>query len=284
VRRAELLLAAGALVGVALAVVGLVGDRSGGGGPVPDGAAAVVDGRIVSRADYQRAVAAVASDRGTPADDALRARVLARLIDEELLLQRGLELEIARTDRTARNATSAAVIDLLVARGRADAEPTDDALRAHFAAHPERFRTAERIRVDTLRFAGAGAAARAAAARDRMRAGADVSELAGLASPDPAAPPRAPLPPRKLRDYLGARGMAAVLPLAPGEVSEPLVDAGGARLLRVVSRVDGEAPRFEDVRDQVRADYLRRAGEQRLKQFLADRRHSARIAIAEDLR
>ena len=89
------LLGVGMLVGAALAVyfiVRLPETRE----PAGDAVAWVSD-RPISRASYESALQAVASDRksGTlRADD--RARVLDRLIDQELLIDRAIEARPSR--------------------------------------------------------------------------------------------------------------------------------------------------------------------------------------------
>ena len=181
-------------------------------------------------------------------DPAVRARVLDRLIDEELLVQRGAELELERGDRTLRNALVAAVIDDLVTRGRAAAgEPDDDELRRFYDAHRGLFAAAEQLRV-----------------------------RATTSARQPPVPD-ALLPVGKLRDYLGASALAAVLTLEPGESVTV-----GARVLTLVDRQAGAAPPFEAVRAEVAAEYRRRAGDDALRHFLDQRRARARVVIAED--
>lgn len=255
--RGDLTLAVGAAAAVAMVALGLAEPAaSTGDTEVPPSAIAVVDGRAIEVEEYHRALAALAHDRREPLDAAVRQRVLERLIDEELLVQRGAELELEAQDRVLRNALAAAVLDDLVARGQARAgEPDDAALRAFYAEHRGLFASPERVRV-----------------RQRMSDG---------------SAPLAPLPdgllsPRKLRDYLGASALAAVLALEPGESTAPLAIGRGARVLTLVERVPGQARSFEDARDEVAVEYRRRAGEDHVRAFLAQRRRASRIAIASE--
>lgn len=99
--RATGVLAAGALLGLAAAGAALLAPRAGPAA-LPDDVVAVVNGAPVRSADYRRAVAALAADRRDPLGDADRRFVLERLVDEELLVQRALELGLARHDRRVR--------------------------------------------------------------------------------------------------------------------------------------------------------------------------------------
>ena len=104
-RLARVLLVAGAAVGIALAAIGIV--RSGELDLVdPPGAIAVVNGRPIGRESFARFAAAVAAERKSMSlDTATRRRLLQRMLDEELLLQRGVELDLHRLEHTARRST-----------------------------------------------------------------------------------------------------------------------------------------------------------------------------------
>src|SRR5687768_11054675 len=99
--RALLWLVLGAATGVVCAAIGLLlsgeGERS-----LPANAAASVNGTVIRLEEYDRAVAAFASDRRAPIGAEDRRHVLDRMLDEELLVQRGLELGLARHDRRVR--------------------------------------------------------------------------------------------------------------------------------------------------------------------------------------
>ena len=132
-----MLLVVGALIGIGLAAVDLT-ERAPEEEPLGDDVAALVNGNPILRAEYERAVAAVSADRGGgDLDPAERRRVLDRLIDEELLVQRGIELGLPHRDRQLRNQISAAVIGLFAARAgaRQSEEPSDEEVRAFFSAN-----------------------------------------------------------------------------------------------------------------------------------------------------
>jgi parvulin-like peptidyl-prolyl isomerase len=284
--RGTLLLLAGALGGVAMAAGGIV-SRAPAAAVVPDGAVAVVNGAPIQRVDYQRALAAVAAGRrGGTVDESLRRHVLERLIDEELLVQRGLELGLAERDPMARTYLSAAVIDLVVARADDEPPPDDAALRRFYAEHAGYFQRAGRLSVEQAFFrAGAGGAAaaraRAEEAARQLAGGADFTRVAALGDPPAALLPAAPIAPGKLRDYLGPTVTAAVERLAPGEVSPVLTSSDGYHLVRLVAREPPRVPPFEAVREQALAEYRRREGDRRVQRLLAERRARAAIAVDE---
>ncbi len=281
-------LAVGALVGLVLAAHGLINADRSSAAEIPANAVAMVNGRPIMRADYERALAAVMTDSRPGRDrQATERRVLDRLIEEELLVQRGVELELMARDRRVRADLSAAVIDLLVARGEQQVEITDAELQTFFAANRHRFASQPLQRVEQRYVEGHGSGAGADAeprARQVQERWAKGEPVDSLVDPPPVQLPDGWLPVAKLRDYVGARAARATLDLAIGEVSAPFPVGTGYCLLRVAERQAGQTRPFAQVRQQVRAAHRRDAGDQRLRRFLDERRAASEVAIVEALK
>ena len=274
-RRPLALLAAGAALGVGLALLGLLG-AAGGADAIPAGAVARVGDALIADDDYRRALAALAADRRTALDAGERARVLARLVDEELLVQRALALGLARDDRVVRAGLVDAVIAAVTAAAR-DADPTADGLARFYAEERAFFVRPGRLRVERVRIRG-GDAARAAEARRRLAAGEPAAAVREeLGEPEIAPVPDTLLPPAKLREYLGPTALTAVAALAPGEVAAPVRTMAGLDVVRLVARAAPEVPPLAAIADVVRAEYRRRAAEEALAAYLADLRAAAEV-------
>jgi hypothetical protein len=126
------MLALGAAAGVALAGAALLrgGPAEPASGAESGDAVAWVNGQPVARESFARFVAGVARDRGgLDLDEAARREILDRMIDEELLLQQGLDLGLARREPAARRAIVSAVVDLVTTE-EGPAEPTPEELEA----------------------------------------------------------------------------------------------------------------------------------------------------------
>jgi parvulin-like peptidyl-prolyl isomerase len=283
-RRALVLLAVGAAAGVALAASGLVALKPNARF-LPPGAAARVNGEVVRSEDYARMLAGVAEDRraGIAAQD--RRHVLDRLIDEELLVQRGLELGLARRDRKVRADLTAAVISSVIADTE-DLQPTAAQLQAFYDENHAFFARPGRLRVRQVFIhpadgdADATARERAAEASRRLRAGeafAAVRTAFGDAEISPL--PDALLPAEKLIDYIGPTALTAALALAAGEVSEPVRSGTGFHVLEVVERQPGTTPSLADIQAQVIAEYRRREGDRALRAYLDDLRAQATVVV-----
>jgi hypothetical protein len=288
-RRGSVLLALGAAAGVVIAALGLVGPGRNAGAALPRGAVARVNGEIIGAEDYQRVVAALGSDRRDGVDDTQRRHVLDRLIDEELLIQRGLELGFARHDRKVRGDLSAAVIASVVSEYE-DLQPSAAELQAFYDQHRDFFTQPGRLRLQQVFCKVAtpedapAALERAREASRRLRAQEPYDAVRrdwGDAELSPL--PDALLPPAKLLDYLGPTALQASLALGAGEVSDPIRSGTGYRVLQVVERQPDTTPPLAEIEPEVRAEFRRRAGEQALRAYLDDLRSRADVAVAPTL-
>jgi parvulin-like peptidyl-prolyl isomerase len=272
-RRSLVLLSAGAVAGLALAAAELVW-RPAAGAAVPADAVALVNGVAITRADFEQALAAVATDRrkGLRGGDA--ERVLARLIDEELLLQRALALGLLRQEPRVRGQLVSTMIDTVLAEA-GSREPSERELRSFYEQHGEYFGQPGRLRIVHRAIAGTDGPAREQAVA--LGAALERGETPE-ASPSVVTAPEALLPASKLEQYLGPTVLEAALRLPVGGVSQPIISSGAYHVIRVVEREPGAVPAFEAVRPAVRAEVVRRRGETALREYLDQLRSQADIA------
>jgi len=287
-RRPLLWLAAGAAAGVALAAWGLLGTDARGAA-LPDGAVASVNGTLLYADDYTRLVEGVESDTREPVSPELRRRILDRMIDEELLVQRGVELGLVESDRRVRADITQAMIQSIVVETE-DEEPEADELRRFHAEEGAFFTQPGRVRTGQVFFRVATPSdepallARAEQARQRLVAGEPLERVrAELGDQEVSPIPDALLPPAKLREYVGPTALRAVMELAPGAVSAPVRSGMGVHVFVLVEREDARVPPFEQVEGQVRAEWVRRAGDRALRGYLDELRESAQVRTRETL-
>jgi peptidyl-prolyl cis-trans isomerase D len=211
--------------------------------------------------------------------------VLDRLVDEELLVQRAFELGLAQRDRRVRSDLVTAVLEAVT--NEADqTEPSDADVARFFGENRDYFATPGRMQVEQVFVRAAGdpdpdALARARGAADRLRAGESAESVQRDAGPGAVAPlPNGMLPAAKLREYLGPTAIDALRGLPAGAVAEPVRAAGGYQVLRLVAVEAGAAAALDAVRDEVRAELRRRAGDDALRRYLAELRGHAQIRLA----
>ena len=134
VRRSIVLLALGAMIGLAIAGYGLFTAKGTRSRSVPPEDLALVNNRPILRSDF---MTQVQTEFATPFAESLpeqRAKVLQEMVAEELQVQRGLEIDLPSFDPDVRSALVAGV-QLEVTADVMARQPTDQELRAYYEAH-----------------------------------------------------------------------------------------------------------------------------------------------------
>jgi len=216
----------------------------------------------------------LATQLGHAPTAAERAEVLQRLVDEELLLQRGLALDLARRDSRLRGLLLQEVMRQALAGP--SAQPVGEAeLRGFFATNAGYFARPELLRVQRRVFAD-DAAARTFAQALAARGAPALAEQA--ARRDPLVPDGL-LPLARLGDYVGSEAAARMAGLAPGASLQAALADGRVGVLVLVEREAARTPAFEEVRAAVEQEFRRRRDEQALADYLRQLRAEARIEI-----
>lgn len=251
--RARLLLVVGLLLGAVLAAGPVL--EGGDDRPLPAGAVARVGERLILRDEWQRAVAAVASERRTPLDDADRRAILERLIDEALLVRHGLDLDLVTRDPRLRGQLVDAVMQVTLEVRAASADRA--ALHAYYAEHADRFRQPPRLQLSVWR-----------------------EDAAGVRQPFLPPVPDALLPPSQLRQSLGPTLTARALALAIGESARVMQDDGTVVGLELRARESALQPSFEAIEAQVRSAWQRDDDEAAVRELLVDLRDRYPVVVA----
>ncbi len=284
------LLFLGAAIGLALAAFGLL-ESPTDSGKLPADAAAQVGKRTIRHIDYERVLAGVEGDRRNPVDETTRRRVLTRMIDEELLVQRALELGLAAIDRRVRGELTSGLIDSIV--GEADGDPPSDReVARHFEENIDFFSRTGRLHARTIFFSARNdgrrkdgtAAERAKAAATRLHSGENAMAVETSLGDTQVSPlPDGMLPPTKIRDYVGPIVLKAIEVQPSREWSDPIQSGSGFYLAKVVAREARVVPKFEEVSGLVRQDLKRRRGDAALRRYLDDLRTRKSVVIDESL-
>jgi len=127
-----MLLAVGSVLGILLGIASALNDKSGSDlSTLPADAIALVNSKPIRAEEYAHAVTLLANDKRTEITDEDRAHVLNRLIEEELLIQHGVESGLVDVDRTLRKTITKVMLDAVVAESASE-QPSEDALRAFY--------------------------------------------------------------------------------------------------------------------------------------------------------
>jgi parvulin-like peptidyl-prolyl isomerase len=256
---------------------------------VPAGYIALVNQKGILASDFMAQTAAVTGKAFEQTTRAERDKTLQDMIDE-LLVQRGVLLDLPETTTEVRDVMTAAV------NAQADAAskgtpPTDAQLHAHYDAHRARYSTTGTMQVRDLllRVGGyqnanqstAQAQADAVDALYRLRAGAPVEQVMqhfGLVDSGRADAGEVLDFAAKL--HLGIKLFPIAADLSDGEISEPVVDADGVHLLLMQRRQPPRVADFASVRPKVYADYVESVAKRAQDEALSILRRDAQILIA----
>ena len=250
------------------------------------GAIARINDAHIDRTEYATALQALLADKTKSPTSKDRRLVLDRLIEEELLVQRGIEIGLLDGDAAVRKAVARAVIDFAMTRN-AQKQISEDELRSFYAANKARFTPAARLQIERLfvRRSDDAAAdmARLDSVRAALRQGQDFTE-ATLQLGDAILPPlpRSLLPRKKMYDYLGPRLTETASRLPGASISDAIADGDGWHFLRVVRSEPGIPPEFEDIRPQILNAMQRASDDAALIKYLTWLKERASISLADD--
>jgi len=310
-RRALWLLAAGAALGLGFAAAGLLRDAEPDA--LPESVVAQVGNSFIQREDYLRLLAGYEADTRGPSDAETRLHILNRMIEEELLVQRALDLGLAHLDRRVRANLTAGLIASIVSEAE-ESEPSDEELSVFYEENAGYFTAPGRLRVRQIFFRVAsplapraesnsstrvGSApggdaraepseeqsmARAEEARRRLLAGDDWERVKKELGDDEISPvPGALLPALKLREYVGPTVVGSVRDLDVGGISTPIRSGTGLHLVQLLEREPARTPPLAEMRPQAEREWRRRQGDRALRSYLDELRDESDVVIAPEI-
>ena len=280
-RRRIALLAGGALIGLLIAGTDLVTDWSSASGKLPPGAIARIGNQLITQAEFERVAQDLATDKRTKGDED-RNFALKRIIEEELLVQRGIELGFPETAPGIRKALAAAVITQVITEAEALA-PSSEELRAFYDGDANFFTQTERLQVRWLRTTGTvPTMEQKQAVHGSLISTCHINDMTQPMNFDVVSElPNKLLPLTKLMDYMGPTLARQATQIQPGECSEPILINGTYHVLYLEAYQPRQLPEFNDIKHVIETEYIRRAGEKALLDYLKWLRNRAEIIIDE---
>ncbi len=265
-------LALGAIAGLIAAGYGILREDSSAM-TLPETAIARVNDIAISRDSYERALARFPAGADEPTEMDGKAQLIESLVNEELLLQRGIELGMAQSDSAVRTA----IINSLVASITAEADaasPPDEELQRHLTDNAERFSYTAKIAVEGWQTDDESIAQLFV---DKLRNSSEVPVVDTISLiPDL---PRALTPVEILADYFGP-GIAAAAANMPVGSSAVFARRGRWIVVRVVEKESAVVTDISTIRSRVLLDYRRSLADETLQQFIDDLRSRADIEVA----
>lgn len=270
---------AGVAVGFVLAAFGTLAPTFK---DLSNGVVARVNGKIITAEELTFALERSGKTGAVTREQ--RVAVLRQLIDQELLVQRGVEIGLLEADHTVRKTITMAMIDAVVAQVLAQ-EPAEKDLQGFYQSHLAVFTTPPRAYVQQIfcrRNPGRmNAYARAEQVREALVHGASFQEVrAWCENENYAVLPEGLTPLPVLRRLLGPTLSETLMAMKVGDISAVVPTAAGYSVLRLVDWRAEQTPPYEAVQQEVRAAYLRRKRDEALQHELDRLRREAVIVLS----
>lgn len=284
----------GALIGLAIAGYALFTARGTHLGGIPPQAVALVNQRPILRSDFMTQTEAQYLVPFSQTSAAQRQRVLGDMINEELLMQRGLELDLPSYDPDVRNALVAGV-DLEVVAEVIAQQPTPEQMRVYYDSHTNRYSSDGLMQMRDLIVKNSApgsrdtARARAESAAAELRAGRPVDEVIksyGLTDSGrfmaAGHTDLGDIFQFAVRAKVDDRLYDALSPLKDGETSGAVEEADGIHIVLMIKHRFPVAQTFEEATNRIWMD-VRLAAEERVRAAnLAYLHGRANIVVAPD--
>jgi hypothetical protein len=258
------------LAGLVAAAFGIL-RQADPGNELPENAMARVNDQIISRENYDRAVARMSAGFSSENDS---ARMLQRLVDDELLVQRGLELGMAQSDMSVRDA----IINSLIASVTAEADaasPPDEELEQYLQGNADRFSYVARMAVAAWQ-SDAEEVAQTFVKALRDQGNVPVSDAI---VPVPGLPAGLQAV-EQLREYLGPGITAAAADMPLGS-SAVFARRGRWMVIQILEKESAVVTDLSSIRNRVLLDYRRSLAERTLREYLEELRRRADVVVAQ---
>jgi hypothetical protein len=261
---------------------------------VPPEAVALVNGRPVLRSDFMTQAQAQFTLPFAQTSVAQRRKTLDDMIDEELMMQRGLEIDLPSYDPDVRNALVAGV-ELEVSADALAQQPTQQELQQYYEAHKDRYSSEGIMQLRDLvvrndgGHPGGAARAVAGAAVAALRHGQALDTIIsqyGLVDSgrfmDAGHVDTGNIFQFAVRAKLDDALFNAALALKDGEISDPVEEPDGVHLIAMVRHEAPVAQAFEDAQNKVFADFKKEAQDKVLQANLKYLHSRADITLSAE--
>ena len=251
-----------------------------------DDIVALVDNHPILRSDLDLALEALSMNKENPLTDEQIRLVRERLIDEQLLLQRGIDLNLHQTSNPIRKLIVNSMIDSILSENN-DFLLEDSDLESFYNDNISFFLPAKQLRLRRIFIQFRSQEEdeeKLDAIRSRLIDGEDF-EVVSNEEGDKYLPeiPDTFLPERKLKDYMDPVLVKNAFNLKDGQITSEIETKEGYNFLYLVESEKGEPLPFIDMKSKVKGEYIRRKDEEALLNYLTWLRKKYNIIYNEKI-
>ena len=233
--------------------------------------AAKIEDRFIPKERYEMQLEGLAKDKRSPLTNEDKEYVLERMIEEELLIKRAIDLGMLENNPMARGTIVQQMIKNIITEG-SRIEPEEKELIEFFQENIGFFTKANRLRVRQIYFSqddfGDKVLKESKNAFKRLLEGETFEQVALSGSNSALKVPDTLMNLNKVREYIGPSLMREAQLLKPGKFSEPKKVSGGFKIIYLVDREDAAQPEYSNVRGAVLSEFTKRRDDQSLRTYL----------------
>ena len=233
-----------------------------------------IEGAKITKEKYLLQLEGLRSDKRSPLTQKDKEFVLERMIEEELLIKRALDMGMLRTNPMARGTVVQQMINQIISDNDM-VEISEVELNKFFTKNIGFFTNANRLRVKQIYFqdqedGSVASFQKATQAFDTLLSGGTYDEAAFLGTQTALQVPDTLMTLSKVREYLGPSLMLIAGKLEPGEFTTPKRVSGGYKIIYLVDKENSKPPELSDIKNQVISEFKKRRDDQSLRNYLED--------------
>ena len=192
-----------------------------------------------------------------------------RLIDEELLIQRAIELDLVRNDSLVKGNVIQTMFQYIINSNEL-AEPSEVELREYFSKEKNYFSSGKRFKLKNYTFRNLRDAE---TARNSLNQGNLESFLKLVETENSFDLPNVFLTPQKIRDYLGPKVLEELPSLEKGGFSNIFEINQVPSIIICIDVLLDNNPKFEEIIDQIKNKFIRDREDSLVKEYIENLRN-----------
>ena len=233
--------------------------------------AAKIEDTSIPMEKYLTQLDGLSKDKRSPLTQKDKEYVLERMIEEELLIKRAIDLGMLNDNPMARGTIVQQMIKAIIAEN-ARYEISDSELESFFQENSGFFTKSSRLRIQQIYFSNEqlkdDSLIVAKKAYDLLKRGDDFESVSKLGSPSALKIPNSLMTLSKVREYIGPSLMNLARELEINSFTSPIEVSGGYKIIYLIDKEMASPPKFNDIKASVSSEFLKRKDDQSLRSYL----------------
>ena len=233
--------------------------------------AAKIEDTSIPMEKYLTQLDGLSKDKRSPLTQEDKEYVLERMIEEELLIKRAIDLGMLNDNPMARGTIVQQMIKTIIAEN-ARYEISDSELESFFQENSGFFTKSSRLRIQQIYFSNEqlkdNSLVVAKKAYDLLKRGDDFESVSKLGSPSALKIPNSLMTLSKVREYIGPSLMNLARELEINSFTSPIEVSGGYKIIYLIDKEMASPPKFNDIKASVSSEFLKRKDDQSLRSYL----------------